>query len=341
MTGWNTSSDLVDEYCIPAFDVDDTAFLEPSPISPVKYDYVDFPHSLKGLGVDCCGCGSNKISDDYTTFSFVRPSPWQTLTIQGGASKITTCRPCYGAVNTIQPFEWPPQGSGSFVDPAECLIGEDSKPTEEITADLSAPCSLAISSSTPLYPTTHSSFSSQMQDDTVCPVLTLEDSGSMSGTLDDSSPSTACTDTTDFFTWDMQEPRQSAVSTPRAGISRSNQDDLDTTVVPRKGVRKSTAHRANSKRNAQLERNRAANRAAALKYRKKQKGAMDRLEARLKVLGRERVAIQGTIGTLGAVLGCLKKEVSRHLGCDDEKILRHLHHEGSTEEEAGTTQEQT
>jgi hypothetical protein len=114
-----------------------------------------------------------------------------------------------------------------------------------------------------------------------------------------------------------------------ADTNATSQDDSQTAPKSRKNVRRSSATSARSKRGTQIERNRAANQAAAVRYRRKQKAAMDDLESKVKVLGQEKVSLKDVISTLEALLRCVKKEMSRHTDCGDEPLHGHSDYEGT------------
>ena len=67
---------------------------------------------------------------------------------------------------------------------------------------------------------------------------------------------------------------------------------------------------------------------------------MNKLESRGGALEHERIALQGPIGTLRAVLGCLKEEVLRHTECGHEEVHTHLESEQSTDDNAVNERDQ-
>ena len=72
---------------------------------------------------------------------------------------------------------------------------------------------------------------------------------------------------------------------------------------------------------AQAKRTRAANRAAAHRYREKRRAAINALEDRVKELEAEKRSLNATIGTLHSALLGLSEEVSKHSLCGADRSL--------------------
>jgi hypothetical protein len=222
--------------------------------------------------------------------------------------------------NTFNPEQsWELFSNGTSMDLAVVLAGKQSTGSEEIGGELASwfgnPTNVPRSSAPAPVPT----FKAQRQGSPGGVIA--DDTTSDSGTFGKPSPSAVAPNRSRSFTWSSPRSTSSASSIEGSENELRVQNDFQAAPASRRGRRKFSATCPHSKHYAQVERTRAANRAAAHRYREKRRAATDALQSRVRELEAEKQSLNATIGTLHAALLSLRKKVSRHGACGGDRIV--------------------
>jgi hypothetical protein len=208
---------------------------------------------------------------------------------------------------------WEPYGNGPPTKVAVGSEGKQPRRTDDLGRELVTwfgnPTNLPRLSA----PTSALPFKAPRQDS--LGDVVVDDAASDIGSFDKSTPSTAPTNRSDSFNSSSPRSMSSTSSVEQDVNEAKSQNNFKPVAEPRRGRRKSSATCSHSKHHAQVERTRAANRAAAHRYRQKRRAATDALESRVKELEDEKRELHATIGTLHAALLSLREEVPRYSSC--------------------------
>lgn len=216
---------------------------------------------------------------------------------------------------------WEPYGDATLMDLAVPPDGKQPQPTrtDELGQDLASWFGNLTNLPRLSPPSAVSPAKSERQGSSGCAIV--DDPVSDSGTFDKSSPSTVFTNRSGSLTWSLRRSTSSTSSTEDGEDELKVQNDFQASSASRRGKRKSSSNCSHSKHDAQVERTRAANRAAAHRYREKRRAATEALESRVKVLEAENRSLNSTIGTLHTALLSLRVEILRHGACGDDRVV--------------------
>jgi len=224
----------------------------------------------------------------------------------------------YNAFNPEQSWEF--YGDRQSMEPAVGLEGRWSTGNEELVQELASGFGNLANLAKPSPPRPISPSKVQRQGSFDCAVV--EDGVGDDGIFDNSSPSTGSGNRSDSFAWSSTLSTSSRTSVDCGEDVVKVRNDFQSPSAQRRVKRKRSVKCSDSKHNAQAERTRAANRAAAHRYREKRRAATDALESKVKTLEAEKRSLNSTIGTLHAALLSLRVEASRHCACGGNRILQ-------------------
>jgi len=213
--------------------------------------------------------------------------------------------------NTFSPEQsWELISNGPSMDLAAVLADKQSTGSEEIGGELATWFGNLTNVPRSSAPAPVSPFKAQRQGSPGGVIA--GDTTSDSGTFDKSSPSTVTPNRSGSIIWSSPRSTSSTSSIEGSENDLKVQNDFQAAPALHRGRRKSSATCSHSKHCAKVERTRAANRAAAHRYREKRKAATDALQSRVRELEAEKRSLNATIGTLHATLLSLRKKVSTH-----------------------------